>query len=150
MVYLSVSTLLSFNFIEEYLSFFRNNCSLTQYCYLELLYNIHCQISSSELTNSLNEYVSYLLKHGEKVTIGSEDLTRILTRLILRLENVQVQHKLFLFVEQTRTELSFIETLLLEKDFPLFQTNIHQWIVDLLLTMDLFNEQLYTKVSIKS
>ena len=114
------------------------------------MYNIHCQIPSNELRNSLNEYLNYLLKTGEKVTIGSDDLTRILTRLILRLENVQVQHKLFLFVEQTRTELSFVETLLLEKDFPLFQTNIHQWIVDLLLTMDLFNEQLYTKVTIKS
>ena len=36
-----------------------------------------------------------------------------------------------------------------KKDSPLFQTNIRQWIVDLLLTMDLFNEQLYIKVSIK-
>ena len=102
------------------------------------------------MTNNLNKYVNYLLKHGEKVTIGDDDLTRILTRLIFRLENVQVQHKLLLFIKQTRTELAFVETLLLEKDFPLFQTNIRQWIVDLLLiTMDLFNEQLYTKVSIK-
>ena len=134
---------------DSFLSLFRNNCSLTQYCYLELLFNIHCQIRSNELTKNLNEYMNYLLKNGEKVTIGSDDLTRILTRLILRLENVQVQHKFFFFVEQTRTELSFVETLLSEKDFPLFENNIRQWIVDLLLTMDLFNEQLYTRVRIE-
>jgi hypothetical protein len=86
-----------------------------------------------------------MLKSGDKVTIGSDDLTRILTRLIIRLENVQVQLKLFLFVEQTQTELCFIETLLLEKNLSLFENNIRQWITDLLITMDLFNEQLYTK-----
>lgn len=138
-------------FIEYLFRFsFRNNCSLTQYCYLELLLNIHCQIPSNELTKNVNEYLNYLLKTGEKVTIGSEDLTRIIIRLMLRMENIQIQQKFFLFVEQTRTELSFIETLLQEKQFPLFENNIRQWIVDLLLTMDLFNEQLYTRVRIQT
>ncbi|CAF4411094.1 unnamed protein product, partial [Adineta steineri] len=122
-----------------------NNCSLTQYCYLEFLYNIHCQINSNELTNNINEYINFMLKSGDKVTIGSDDLTRILTRLIIRLENVSVLLKLFLFVEQTQTELCFVETLLLENNLSLFENNIRQWITDLLLTMDLFNEQLYTK-----
>ena len=116
---------------------------------MELLYNIDCQISSNELRRSINEYISYILKTGDRVTIGSDDLTRIITRLILRFENIQVQHKLFIFVEQTRTEFSFVETLLSEKSLSLFENNIRQWIVDLLLTMDLFNEQLYTKVRIK-
>lgn len=61
--------------------------------------------------NSLIEHINYLLKNGQQVTIESADLTRILTRLILRLENVHVQHKRFLFVEQTRTELSLVESL---------------------------------------
>ncbi|CAF3540537.1 unnamed protein product [Rotaria sp. Silwood1] len=122
-----------------------NNCSLTQYCYLELLYNIHCQISSNELTNKINKYINNILKNVDKITIGIDDLTRILTRLIIRLENIEIQLKLFLFVEQTRTELCFIETLLLENNLSLFENNIRQWITDLLLTMDLFNEQLYTK-----
>ncbi|CAF4460853.1 unnamed protein product, partial [Rotaria sp. Silwood2] len=122
-----------------------NNCSLTQYCYLEFLFNIHCQIPSNELTNSINEYINNIIKSADKITIGSDDLTRILTRLIIRLENIQVQLKLFLFVEQTRTELCFIETLLLENNLSLFENNIRQWITDLLLTMDLFDEQLYTK-----
>jgi len=124
---------------------YRNNCSLTQYCYLELLYNIHCQIPSNELTNSINEYINYILKNGDKVTIGNDDLTRILTRLIIQLKNVSVQYKLFVFVEQTRTELCFVETILLENNLSLFENNIREWITDLLLTMDLFNEQLYTK-----
>ncbi|CAF1540177.1 unnamed protein product, partial [Adineta steineri] len=124
---------------------YQNNCSLTQYCYLEFLYNIHCQINSNELTNTINEYINFMLKNGDKVTIGSDDLTRILTRLIIRLENVSVLLKLFLFVEQTQTELCFVETLLLENNLSLFENNIRQWITDLLLTMDLFNEQLYTK-----
>jgi phosphatidylinositol kinase/protein kinase (PI-3 family) len=124
---------------------YQNNCSLTQYSYLELLYNIHCQIPSNELINSINEYINYMLKNGDKVTIGSDDLTRILTRLIIHLENVSVQHKLFVFVEQTRTELCFVETILLENNLSLFENNLRQWIIDLLLTMDLFNEQLYTK-----
>jgi hypothetical protein len=110
-----------------------------------LLYNIHCQIPSNELTNSINEYIIYILKTGDKVTIGGDDLTGILTRLIMRLENVKAQIKLFLFVEQTRTELCFVETLLLENNLSLFENNLRQWIIDLLLTMDLFNEQLYTK-----
>lgn len=84
--------------------YFRNNCSLTQYCYLELFYNISCQIPSNELRNSINEYINYLLKNGDKVTIGSDDLTR----LTIPLENVLIQLKLFLFVEQTRTELCFV------------------------------------------
>ena len=91
-----------------------------------------------------------ILKTGEKVTIGSDDLTRILTRLMIRLENIHMQLKLFLFVEQTRTELSFIETLLFENNLSLFDNNLRQWMMDLLLTMDLFNEQLYTKVMKKS
>lgn len=124
---------------------FRNNCSLTQYCYLEFLYNVHCQIPSTEMTNSINEYVNFILKTGDKVTIGGDDLTQIITRLIIRLENVSVQLKLFLFVEQTQTELCFIETLLSENDLSRFENNLRQWVVDLLLTMDLFNEQLYTK-----
>ncbi|CAF4273696.1 unnamed protein product, partial [Rotaria magnacalcarata] len=82
---------------------------------------------------------------ADKVTIGSDDLTRILTRLIIRLEYVDAQFKLFMFVEQTRTELSFVETLLLENNLSLFENNLRQWVTDLLLTMDLFNEQLYTK-----
>ncbi|CAF0858419.1 unnamed protein product [Rotaria sordida] len=136
--------------LEEMLSslqwcIYENNCSLTQYCYLEFLYNIHYQISSNELRNSINEYINNILKNGDKITIGSDDLTRILTRLIIHLENIQVQLKLFIFVEQTRTELCFIETLLLENNLSLFENNIRQWIIDLLLTMDLFNEQLYTK-----
>jgi hypothetical protein len=110
-----------------------------------LLYNIHCQIPSNELTNSINEYIIYILKTGDKVTIGGDDLTGILTRLIMRLENVKAQIKLFLFVEQIRTELCFVETLLLENNLSLFENNLRQWIIDLLLTMDLFNEQLYTK-----
>ncbi|UJR24766.1 hypothetical protein I4U23_006140 [Adineta vaga] len=122
-----------------------NNCSLTQYCYLELLYNIYCQVPSNELTNSINTYVNFILKSGDKVTIGGDDLTRILTRLMIRLENVQVQFQLFLFVEQTQTELCLVETFLLENHFSLFENNLRQWIVDLLLTMDLFNEQLYTR-----
>jgi len=44
-----------------------------------------------------------MLKSGDKVTIGSDDLTHILTRLIIPLENIQVQLKPFLFVEQTQT-----------------------------------------------
>ena len=116
---------------------------------MELLYNIHCQVSSNELTNSINEYIHYILKNGNQVTIGSDELTRVLTRLIIRLENVQVQTKLFLFVEQIQTELCFVEKLLLEKDFSLIENNIRQWVTDLLLTMDLFNEQLYTKVRTK-
>ncbi|CAF3615024.1 unnamed protein product [Rotaria socialis] len=124
---------------------YQNNCSLTQCCYLELLYNIHCQIASNDLTNSITHYMSNILKTADKVTIGSDDLTRILTRLIIRLENVQVQFKLFMFVEQTRTELSFVETLVLENHLSLFENNLRQWVTDLLLTMDLFNEQLYTK-----
>jgi hypothetical protein len=86
-----------------------------------------------------------MLKTGDKITIGNDDLTRILTRLIIHLENVSVQHKFFIFVEQTRTELCFVETLLLENNLFLFENNIREWITDLLLTMDLFNEQLYTK-----
>ncbi|CAF4316276.1 unnamed protein product, partial [Rotaria magnacalcarata] len=82
---------------------------------------------------------------ADKVTIGSDDLTRILTRLIIRLEYVDAQFKLFMFVEQTRTGLSFVETLLLENNLSLFENNLRQWVTDLLLTMDLFNEQLYTK-----
>ncbi|CAF4400321.1 unnamed protein product, partial [Rotaria magnacalcarata] len=84
-------------------------------------------------------------KTADKVTIGSDDLTRILTRLIIRLEYVDAQFKLFMFVEQTRTGLSFVETLLLENNLSLFENNLRQWVTDLLLTMDLFNEQLYTK-----
>lgn len=126
---------------------YENNCSLTEYCYLELLYNIYCEIPSIELRDNLNKYINYILKNGDKVTIGSDDLTRILTRLIIKLENISIEHKLFVFVEQTRTELCFVETLLLESNLSLFENNIRQWIIDLLLTMDLFNEQLYTKSS---
>jgi hypothetical protein len=116
---------------------------------LELLYNLHSQVPSNELRTRINEYIKYILKTGDKVTIGSDDLTGILTRLIIRLENVEVLIKLFLFVEQTRTEVCFIETLLLENNLTLFENNIRQWITDLLLTMDLFDEQLYTKVTMK-
>ncbi|CAF2520029.1 unnamed protein product [Rotaria sp. Silwood2] len=95
---------LSFH-LEEILSslqwcIYQNKCSLTQYCYLELLYNIHRHISSNELIIKINEYINYILKNADKSTIGIEDLTRILTRLIIRLENVEIQSKLFLFVEQ--------------------------------------------------
>lgn len=125
---------------------YRNNCSLTQYCYLELLYNIYCQNPLNILKNDINKYINYLLKTGERITIGSDDLTRTITHIIIRLENIHVQLKLFMFVEQTRTELSFIETLLLENNLSLFENNLEQWVTDLLLTLDLFNEQLYTKV----
>ena len=113
---------------------------------MEFLYHIHCHIHSNELKMIVNEYINYLLNIGDKITIGSDDLTRILTRFIVCLENVHVQFKLFLFVKQTRTELSFIEALLLENNLSLFENNLRQWVIDLLLNMDLFNEQLYTKV----
>jgi hypothetical protein len=112
---------------------------------LELLDNIHFQTPSKELTDRINEYTNFILKTGDKVTIGNEDLTRILTRLIIRLKNVPVQFRLFVFVEQTQTELCFVETLLSQTDLSPFGNNIRQWVTDLLLTMDLFNEELYTR-----
>lgn len=124
---------------------FRNNCSLTQCSYLEFLYNLYCQNPFYQLKTSLNEYITFLIKNGAKVTIGGDDLTRIITRLMIHLESVQIQNQVFQFVEQIQSELSFVETLLSEKNLSLFETNLRQWIMDLLLTMDLFNEQLYTK-----
>lgn len=118
---------------------------MTQGAYLEFLSNLYWQNPSDELKTSLNEYLNFLVKNGAKVTVGGDDLTRIITRLVIHLENVQIQNPLFQFVEQIQSELSFVETLLLEKNLSLFESNLRQWITDLLLTMDLFNEQLYTK-----
>lgn len=86
------------------------------------------------------------MKSGEKLTIGSDNLTRILTRLITHLTNVQHQLKLFIFLEQTPRELCFIETILLKNNLSLFENNIRQWVIDVFLTMNLFNKQLYSKV----
>ena len=66
---------------------------------MEFLYNIYCQIPSNELKEHLNEYILYILKNGDKVTIGNEDLTRILTRLIIEIKNVDYEIKLFLFAK---------------------------------------------------
>lgn len=118
---------------------------MTQYSYLELLYNIYCQIPSNELQMSLNEYLNYMVNHGNEVTIGADELTGILTRLMIVLQNVEIERKLLIFVEQTQTELCFVETLLVEKNLNLFERTIREWLTDLLLTMDLFNEQLYTR-----
>ena len=95
------------------------------------------------MTNALH----YLSKRGDSVTIGADDLTRMITRLILHLNNVSILIKVFLYVEQTRTELAFLETLITENHFHGFDNNLRQWLMDLLMTMDLFNEELYTKVS---
>ena len=126
---------------------FRNRCSLTQSCYLEVLLNLDVHLSSSLLRGVLRESVSSLLKRGDEVTIGKEDLTRTLTRVIVRLSDSSLLFQHFLFVEQTETELIFVETLLHEtSSFTSLENNLRQWLVDLLLTMDLFNEQLFARV----
>ena len=119
---------------------------MTQSCYLELLDFVHCQIPSNDLRTNLNESINYLLKCANEVTIGNDELTRILTRLTIHLGNVEIQSKLFIYIQQTRTELSFIETLRLEENLSLFESVIRQWLTDLFFNIDLFNEELYTKV----
>lgn len=127
---------------------YENRCSLTQSCYLEMLLNLDDHLSSDRLRTFLKDAAIFLLRRGDEVTIGNEDLTRVLTRLLVRLADRSLLIKLFLFIEQTQTELVFVETLLDERQaFASFQSDLRQWIVDLLLTMDLFNEQLFTRVS---
>ena len=111
-----------------------------------MLYHLHCQINSNELKVHINDFLQYLLTRADQVKIGADELTRILTRSVIHLKNVSLISQLFLFVKQTRTELSFVETCLIENQFDEFEINLRQWIIDLLLTIDLFDELLFTKV----
>ena len=115
----------TFNFEEMLKSLewciYNNNCSLTQYSYLQFLFYIDSQINSLELKTNINKYINYILNSGDKINIGTDDLTRILTRFIIRYQNISIEDKLFLFIKQTRTELSFVETILLETNLSLFE-----------------------------
>jgi hypothetical protein len=126
----------------------RNACSLTQCGYLQVLSHLERHIQSNELREALRVYVNDILRRARQVTIGGDDLTRICTRLVVRLADVTVVVQLLEFVEQLGTELSMLETLLLTASaLSPFERRLEQWLIDLLMTMDLFNEQLYTKVS---
>ena len=125
---------------------FRNPCPLTQCAYLQMLLNIYCVEPVSILKRHLNDEISFLIRGVHRTAIGSEELTEILTRLILRLENVEILVHFFCFVEQTRTELCFVQTCLAETRFNRFENALRPWLADLLLTMDLFDEELYTQV----
>ena len=112
-----------------------------------MLLNIYCVEPSSTLKRQLNDEISFLIRGVHRTAIGSEDLTQILTRLILRLENVEILVHFFCFVEQTRTELCFVQTCLAETRFDRLESALRPWLVDLLLTMDLFDEELYSQVN---
>ena len=112
-----------------------------------MLLNIYYVEPSATLKRYLNDEISFLIRGVHRTAIGSEELTEILTRLILRLEYVEILVHFFCFIEQTRTELCFVRTCLTEIRFDRFDHVLRSWLVDLLITMDLFDEELYSQVN---